>query len=139
MQGGLAPGQVRRGLRLLSRVLDAMEGFCALIGKEIYLIEPLFYHSAILYERRGCGYLMGRDVMESIHAGFCDGGALLKALDASSDFRGPEAARTVRGRSWAIHDGIGDGLRAGGGVGGVKMYKAAGRRAGINTFPGAIY
>jgi hypothetical protein len=45
----------------------------------------------------------------------------------------------VRGRSWAIHDGIGDGLRAGGGVGGVKMYKAAGRRAGINTFPGAIY
>jgi len=139
MQDGLAPGQVRRGLRLLSRVLDAMEGFCALIGKEIYLIEPLFYHSAILYERRGCGYLMGRDVMESIHAGFCDGGPLLKALDASSDFRGPEAARTVRGRSWAIHDGIGEGLRAGGGVGGVKMYKAAGRRAAINTFPGAIY
>ena len=139
MREGLAPGQVRRGLRLLSRVLDAMEGFCALIGKEIYLIEPLFYHSAILYERRGCGYLMGRDVMESIHAGFCDGGPLLKALDASSDFRGPEAARTVRGRSWAIHDGIGDGLRAGGGVGGVKMYKAAGRRAAINTFPGAIY
>lgn len=139
MREGLAPGQVRRGLRLLSRVLDAMEGFCALIGKEIYLIEPLFYHSAILYERRGCGYLMGRDVMESIHAGFSAGGPLLKALDASSDFRGPEAARTVRGRSWAIHDGIGDGLWAGGGVGGVKMYKAAGRRAGINTFPGAIY
>jgi len=139
MREGLAPGQVRRGLRLLSRVLDAMEGFCALIGKEIYLIEPLFYHSAILYERRGCGYLMGRDVMESIHAGFRDGGPLLKALDASSDFRGPEAARTVRGRSWAIHDGIGDGLWAGGGVGGVKMYKAAGRRAGVNTFPGAIY
>ena len=68
-----------------------------------------------------------------------EGGPLLKALDASSDFRGPEAARTVRGRSWAIHDGIGEGLRAGGGVGGVKMYKAAGRRAAINTFPGAIY
>jgi hypothetical protein len=139
MREGLAPGQVRRGLRLLSRVLDAMEGFCALIGKEIYLIEPLFYHSAILYERRGCGYLVGRDVMEAIHTGFRDGGPLLKALDASSDFRDPEAARTVRGRSWAIHDGIGDGLWAGGGVGGVKMYKAAGRRAGINTFPGAIY
>ena len=139
MRDGLAPGQVRRGLRLLSRVLDAMEGFCALIGKEIYLIEPLFYHSAILYERRGCGYLMGRDVMESIHAGFCDGGPLLRALDASSGFRGPDAARTVRGRSWAIHDGVGDGLWAGGAVGGVKMYKAAGRQAGINTFPGAIY
>ena len=139
MRSGLAPGQVRRGLRLLSRVLDAMEGFCALIGKEIFLIEPLFYHSAILYERRGCGYLMGRDVMESIHAGFRDGGPLMKALDGSSDFRGPEAARTVRGRSWAIHDGIGDGLWAGGSVGGVKMYKAAGRQAGINTFPGATY
>ncbi|MEX2224741.1 MAG: hypothetical protein WEG40_23405 [Candidatus Rokuibacteriota bacterium] len=139
MRGGLAPGQVRRGLRLLSRVLDAMEGFCALIGKEIYLIEPLFYHSAILYERRGCGYLMGRDVMEAIDAGFRDGGALLAGLEASSDFRAPDAVRTVRGRSWAIHDGIGDGLWGGAGVGGVKMYKASGRLAGVNTFPGAIY
>ena len=58
MKDGLAPGQVRRGLRLLPRVLEAMEGFCRLIGKEIYLIEPLFYRSAILYERGGCGYLM---------------------------------------------------------------------------------
>jgi hypothetical protein len=139
LRGGLAPGQVRRGLRLLSRVLDAMEGFCALIGKEIFLIEPLFYHSAVLYERRGCGYLVGRDVMEAIHAGFSDGGALAAALDASSDFRSPAAAHTVRGRSWAIHDGIGAGLWGGAGAGGVKMYKAAGRRAGVNTFPGAIY
>lgn len=139
MRDGLAPGQVRRGLRLLSRVLDAMEGFCALIGKEIYLIEPLFYHSAILYERRGCGYLVGRDVMESIHAGFSDGGPLWNSLDGSSDFRKPDAARTVRGRSWAIHDGVGEGLWGGASVGGVKMYKATGRPAGINTFPGAIY
>jgi hypothetical protein len=139
MRGGLAPGQVRRGLRLLSRVLDAMEGFCTLIGKEIYLIEPLFYHSAILYERRGCGYLLGRDMMEEIHAGFAQGGALWTALDGSSDFRAADAARTVRGRSWAIHDGVGDGLWAGGGLGGVKMFKAARRPAGINTFPGAIY
>src|SRR3990167_5199701 len=36
---GLAPGQVRRGLRLLPRVLEAMEGFCRLLGKEIFLIE----------------------------------------------------------------------------------------------------
>jgi acetoin utilization protein AcuC len=138
MLSGLAPGQVRRGQRLLSRVLDAMEGFCGLIGKEIYLIEPLFYHSAILYERRGCGYLMGRDVMEEIHAGFCTGGPLAKALDGSSDFRRAEAADTVRGRSWALHDGVGPGLWGGAG-GGVKMYKAAGRPAGVNTFPGAPY
>lgn len=139
MRDGLAPGQVRRGLRLLSRVLDAMEGFCTLIGKEIYLIEPLFYHSAILYERRGCGYLMGRDVMEEIHAGFSPGGPLRKALDGSSHFRRPEAADTVRGRSWALHDGVIEGLWGGAGVGSVKMYKAAGRSAGIDTFPGAPY
>src|SRR5262249_43359883 len=30
---GLAPGQVRPGLRLLGRVLDAMEDFCRLFGK----------------------------------------------------------------------------------------------------------
>jgi hypothetical protein len=138
MREGLAPGQVRRGLRLLSRVLDAMEGFCGLIGKEVYLIEPLFYHSAILYERRGCGYLLGRETMEEIQAGFAEGGVLAKALDGSSDFRPPHAAHTVRGRSWALHDGIGDGLW-GAGAGGVKMYKATGRRAGVNTFPGAPY
>jgi hypothetical protein len=139
LRQGLAPGQVRRGLRLLSRVLEAMEGFCALIGKEIYLIEPLFYHSAILYERRGCGYLMGRDVMEEIHAGFSPGGSLLKGLDGSSDFRQPEAALSVRGRSWALHDGLGEGLWGGAEISGVKMYKATGRLSGVNTFPGAPY
>ena len=138
MQEGLAPGQVRRGLRLLSRVLDAMDGFCALMGKEIYLIEPLFYHSAVLYERRGCGYLLGRDVMEEIHAGFAEGGPLATALDGASDFRPRQAAHSVRGRSWALHDGLADGLW-GAGAGGVKMYKAAGRLAGVNTFPGAPY
>jgi hypothetical protein len=139
MQAGLAPGQVRRGLRLLSGVLDSMASFCALLGKEIYLIEPLFYHSAILYERRGCGYLMGRDVMGQIHAGFSEGGVLMKALDGSSHFRRAEAAGTVRGRSWALHDGVIDGLWGGAGVGSLKMYRAAGRPAGIATFPDAPY
>ncbi|HET8577444.1 MAG TPA: hypothetical protein VFO18_10115 [Methylomirabilota bacterium] len=134
MKDGLAPGQVRRGLRLLARVLEAMEGFCRLLGKEIFLIEPLFYHSAVLYERRGCGYLMGRDVMEAIHTGFADGGTLRQALDGSSSFRQPGAELTVRGRSWALHDGI-----AGATWGGVKMYKAAARHAGVSTFPNAIY
>jgi hypothetical protein len=134
MKDGLAPGQVRRGLRLLARVLEAMEGFCRLLGQEVFLIEPLFYHSAVLYERRGCGYLMGRDVMEAIQAGFADGGKLRQALDGSSSFRQPGAELTVRGRSWALHDGI-----AGASWGGVKMYKAAGRHAGVSTFPNAIY
>jgi len=134
MKDGLAPGQVRRGLRMLSSVLGQMDEFCALIGKEIYLIEPLFYHSAILYERRGCGYLMGREMMEEIHAAFSPDGALCERLDGASPFRHPSAARTVRGRSWALHDGL-----SGHPWGGVKMYKAAGRPATISTFPGAVY
>ncbi|MCI0548945.1 MAG: hypothetical protein L0027_16895 [Candidatus Rokubacteria bacterium] len=134
MKDGLAPGQVRRGRRMLGRVLDQMERFCRLIGNELYLIEPLFYHSAILYERRGCGYLLGREVMEEIHAGFADGGPLRNDLDGSSPFRQPSAADSVRGRSWALHDGVG-----GREWGGIKMYKAAGRHAGVSTFPGGIY
>ena len=61
---GLAPGQVRRGLTMLPKVLEAMDGFCRLMGTELYLIEPLFYHSAILYERHGCGYLLGREARQ---------------------------------------------------------------------------
>ena len=131
---GLAPGQVRRGLGLLPRVLDAMDGFCRLVGTELYLIEPLFYHSAVLYERQGCGYLLGREVMEAIHDGFAEGGALASALDGSSSFRSPGARRSVRGRSWALHDGLSPGA-----WGGVKMYRAPGRHVGVNTFPGGLY
>jgi hypothetical protein len=134
MNDGLAPGQVRPGLRLLGRVLEGMEAFCRLLGRELFLIEPLFYHSAILYERRGCGYLFGREVMEQIDAGFADGGTLRAGLDSSSPFRQPLAARTVRGRSWALHDGL-----ASGNWGGVKMYKAVGRPAGVETFHGGAY
>jgi hypothetical protein len=134
MKDGLAPGQVRPGLRLLARVLETMETFCRLIGQEIFLIEPLFYHSAILYERHGCGYLLGQDVMNDIHLAFGEDGAFRGVLDGSSPFRQPSAASTVRGRSWALHDGVG-----GAAWGGVKMYKAAGRHAGMNTFPGGPY
>jgi len=134
MKDGLAPGQVRPGLRLLGRVLESMEAFCRLIGKEFYLLEPLFYHSAILYERRGCGYLFGREVMEEINEGFAEGGALRSALDGSTPFRRPGAGSSVRGRSWALHDGV-----AGPTWGGVKMYKAVGRHAGVVTFPGGRY
>ncbi len=70
MAAGLAPGQVRTGLRLLGRVLDAMDDFCRLLGKELFLVEPLFYHSALLYERHGCDYLLGRDLMETIDSEF---------------------------------------------------------------------
>lgn len=134
MAAGLAPGQVRRGLRMLGAVLESMDEFCRLLGSEFYLLEPLFYHSAILYERRNCGYFIGRERMEEIHAGFRPGGELQRRLDGSSPFRGPELECTARGRSWAIHDGIlGDPWQ------GVKMFRAPQALSGISTFPGGAY
>jgi hypothetical protein len=134
MRDGLAPGQVRRGLGMLARVLQCMETFCGIIGKDLYLIDPLFYHSAILYERRGCGYIMGREIMEGIHDQFSQTGTLTRGLDGATPFRAPGSGLTVRGRSWALHDGV-----AGHAWGGVKMYKATSRHAGVNTFPGGLY
>jgi len=135
---GLSPGQVRPGLRMLGRVLECMDAFCRLLGREFYLVEPLFYHSAILYERQGCEYLMGRELMDKIHAGFLEGGALHRRLDDSTPFRRRGFEAFVRGRSWAIHDGIlAEPLV--GGWSGVKMYRVPGRRAGVSTFPDGPY
>ena len=135
---GLAPGQVRQGLRLLGRVMAGMEELCRLLGKELFLVEPLFYHSALLYERHGCSYLLGRELMDAIHAEFQPGGRLYGALDGSSAFRQPGFDMTMRGRSWAIHDGV---LAALDGLawGGVKMYRLAGQPAGVSTFPAGSY
>lgn len=135
---GLAPGQVRRGLRLLGPVLDSMEQFCRLLGKELFLVEPLFYHSALLYERHGCDYLLGRELMETIDAEFHPGGRLHRALDGSTAFRQPAFAGTIRGRSWAIHDGVLSALD-GAAWSGVKMYRLSGRPASVTTFPAAEY
>jgi acetoin utilization protein AcuC len=135
---GLAPGQVRRGLRMLGRVLECMDGFCRLLGRDFYLVEPLFYHSALLYERHGCDYFVGRDRMDLIHRGFQPGGDLWRRLDGSTPFRRRGSEGSVRGRSWAIHDGILGESFAGTGAG-VKMYRVPGRRAGVSTFPGCLY
>jgi hypothetical protein len=135
LAAGLAPGQVRSGLRMLGAVLESMDEFCQLLGSEFYLLEPLFYHSAILYERQHCGYFIGRERMEQIHAGFQPGGELHRRLDGSSPFRGPGLERTARGRSWAIHDGIlGDPPWQG-----VKMFRAPQALSRISTFPGGAY
>jgi hypothetical protein len=77
---------------------------------------------------------MGREIMEDIHRGFGPDGPLTEQLYDASPFRQAGAANTVRGRSWALHDGL-----SGQTWGGVKMYKAAGRPANLNTFPGAVY
>lgn len=128
MEYGLAPGQIRRGLRLLGAAIQGFEKFVASLGQDIYFAEPLFYHNAVIFERYGFNYAKGRKLMERIQQGFSCGGDLLAKLDCSTPFRRPEAAQSIRLRSWAIHDGI-----LGEPFNNVTMYKYVGKSAGINT------
>ncbi len=130
MAAGLAPGQVRRGLRMLHHSIAAFEAFVTSLGHEVYFVEPLAYHNAVVFERYGFAYQQGRRPMESIDAGFRPGGELLAHLDDSSPFRRPGMESSIRGRSWALHDGI-----LGRPFTDVTMYKRVGQHAGINTFP----
>jgi len=130
LEAGLAPGQVRSGLRLLSAAIVAFEKFIESLGHDMYFIEPLYYHNAVIFERYGLAYQIGRRRMESYHAGFSEGGELLPLLDGSP-FRKSEAMDSIRLRSWAIHDGI-----LGEPFTNVTMYKRVGKSAGINTTPG---
>jgi len=134
LRAGLAPGQVRRGLRLLEPSIVAFEGFVGKLGHELYFVEPLFYHNAVLFERYGFAYQRGRRLMEGIHSGFQPGGGLAQQLDGSSPFRTVKAAVTIRGRSWAIHDGI-----LGYPYEGVTMFKRLGVSAGLSTFPDGVW
>jgi len=106
MTAGLAPGQIRRGLRLLSASLVSFGEFVRSIGHTIYFAEPLHYHNALIFERHGFGYQQGRALMEHIHAGFRRGGSLIGKMDLSTPFRRPEGVNSLRLRSWAIYDGI---------------------------------
>lgn len=106
MRAGLTPGQIRPGLRMLRPTLDRLDAFAARLGKPALLLEAFFYHNALLYERHGFGYLAGQERMEAIHKGFTPGGELDQRLDGSTPFRRPGAGGSIRGRSWAIHDGI---------------------------------
>jgi len=131
MEAGLAPGQVRRGLRLLGRLLSRLETFMTVLNQEAFVAEPLTYHNAILLERAGFAYVQGRQKMARIHAGFQPGGELYARLDGSTPFRHRGMAESIRGRSWAIHDGI-----LGEPWDGVKMVKRVGQQAGENSAPG---
>jgi hypothetical protein len=128
MEAGLAPGQVRRGLRLLAPAIRTFENFVASFHHELHFAEPLYYHNAILFERYGFAYQQGRRRMERIQAGFQPGGELLPLLDGSTPFRQPNAASSIRMRSWAIHDGI-----LGEPFTNVTMYKHVGKFAGLTT------
>lgn len=137
MQTGLAPAQIRGGLKASRRTLQQLETFLFALGHSAYYLEPLTYVSAWVFEKRGLAYVSGHQLMDEIHREFQPGGRLERALDGSTSFRRPEQAETVRGRAWAIQDGILDAIDAR--WDGLRMVKRLGRQAGVNTFPGAVY
>jgi len=127
LEAGLAPGQIRRGLRMLPAAVIGFENFVEDLGHDLYFVEPLYYHNAVIFERYGFAYQQGRKLMERIHQGFMDHGDLTKKLDGSA-FRSPNAIHSIRLRSWAIHDGI-----LGEPFTNVTMYKRVGKSAGVST------
>jgi len=131
LQEGLAPGQVRRGLRLLRPAMAAFEEFTVSLGHDMYYVEPLYYHNAVIFERYGFSYQVGKRRMEGIQAEFQEGGQLSQRLDGSNPFRSSKAANSIRLRSWAIHDGI-----LGEPFTNVTMYKRVGQSAELNTTSG---
>ena len=137
MQAGLAPGQTRAGLRCSKIVLHHVESFLTMMAHHAFFLEPLTYVSAWLFEKRGFAYVQGHKLMDTIHKEFQPGGELHRALDGSTPFRQPEQWQTVRGRAWAIHDGILDVLDQR--WDGLRMVKRIGRNAGVETFPEFIY
>ena len=134
---GLAPGQVSAGLGGSQVVFEHIDTFLAMLGHRAYFLEPLTYASAWVFERRGFAYVRGHKLMDDIHRGFQPGGALYACLDDSAPFRKRDQAASVRGRAWAIHDGILDAIDQRWDK--IRMVKQIGRRAGVETFPQAVY
>jgi hypothetical protein len=137
MRAGLSPAQVRQGLAASGAVMQQLEAFLVTCGHTAYFMEPLTYVAAWLSERRGFAYVRGHLLMDDIHREFQPGGRLHRALDGSSPFRQPDQWQTVRGRAWAIHDGILQAIDARWDE--LRMVKRVGHRAGVETFPGAVY
>ncbi len=134
MQAGLAPGQVRRGLHLLRDFMPLVLQFLSAMGQDMLVAEPLAYHDAIIFERYGFNYVRGRKKMDHIAKEFRPGGELYARLDGSTPFRQPGAEKTIRGRSWAIHDGIlGESWKD------VEMYRPVAKPSRVCTFPGGTY
>ncbi len=131
MLAGLAPGQVRRGLGALHWLAERIETVMLCLNQRELVVQPLFYHTAVLFEQLGFTYIHGLARMTTIAQGFGAGGELRARLDNSTPFRRLEFADTIRGRSWAIHDGI---LSESWDK--VRMVKRPGIHAGVSTCPG---
>ena len=131
MLAGLAPGQVRRGLGAFRWLAERIEAVMLCLNQRELVAQPLFYHAAVLFEQLGFSYIHGMTRMATIAHDFGPDGELRARLDRSTPFRRPELAETIRGRSWAIHDGI-----LSQPWDRVRMVKRLGVHAGINTCPG---
>lgn len=131
---GLAPGQIRKGLRLLGPAILTFERFIVDLGHELYFADPLYYHNAVIFEQYGFAYERGRKLMERIDASFSEGGEILPSLDGSNPFRNLQAAKSIRLRSWALHDNV-----LGETFDKVTMYKWVGKSAQINTCTGCSW
>jgi acetoin utilization protein AcuC len=104
------------------------------MGQDMITAEPLAYHDAIIFENYGFDYIRGKKLMQEINGGFQPGGELFEKLDGSTPFRQPGMEKSVRGRSWALHDGIlGEPWK------GPEMYRSLEHAANVCTFPGQAY
>ena len=137
MQAGLAPAQVRRGLGASAQVLQQLESFVVFTAHTAYVLEPLTYAAAWLFERRGLAYIRGNALMKEIHHEFLPGGRLHAALDDSTPFRRPGQWKSIRGRAWAIHDGILAAIDQEWNA--IRMIKRVGRDAGVDSMPDVVY
>jgi len=142
MNAGLFPGQTRKGMGLTGETINVLEFFCRIFDIKSIQLEALFYHNAITYEKHGFGYMDGYKQMKRIHELFQSGKQLFSQLDISTPCRKPAFAHTVRGRSWAIHDGIlmetDDNLLDEGWVS-PMMYRMVGKPRSMITFPDPTY
>lgn len=133
MEAGLTPGQVRKGLRMLKYFVPRSAAFIAAMEQDMIMAEPLAYNNAIVFEGYGFNYIRGRRKMEEIDEGFRPGGEYFEKLDGSTPFRQPGMEKTVRGRAWAIHDGIlGEPWRS------IEMYRRV-EPSSVCTFPECVY
>jgi hypothetical protein len=137
MRAGLAPGQIRASLSASQLFFEQLDTFLSFLSHHAVSLEPLTYASAWVFERRGFAYMRGHKLMDDIQREFQPGGKLHAALDGSTPFRQSDQWRTVRGRAWAIQDGILSMLDTR--WDDIRMVKQVGRHAGVNTFPDAVY
>jgi hypothetical protein len=138
MEAGLAPGMVRRGLRLLREFTQRLDIFLESLGLTSITTKAFFYHNAISWEKYGFTYFRGKKMMENIHKEFQPGGLLFEKLNDANPFRRKGMEKSIRGRSWAIYDGIYEDIFDEEWESPI-MYKIQGKDFKVNTFPDQIY